>query len=67
MIGSTVSSCSSWSLERDVIPIPKATGDHVRENFQARGFELSASDFDAIGALEPSDRKIDQDDAAWNR
>ena len=39
----------------------------MRENLQAREFELSASDFDAIGALEPSDRKIDQDDAAWNR
>ncbi|WP_418284622.1 aldo/keto reductase [Halorubrum sp. DTA46] len=57
----------AWSLARDVVPIPKATGDHVRENLQAREFELSASDLDAIDALEPGDRKIDPDDAAWNR
>ena len=57
----------AWGLARDVVPIPKSTGDHVAENLRAVDAELPDADLDAIDALEPDDRKIDPDDAAWNR
>jgi 2,5-diketo-D-gluconate reductase B len=57
----------AWALARDVVPIPKATGDHVTENLKARELDLPASDLDRIDALDPGERQIDPDDAAWNR
>ena len=57
----------AWALARDVVPIPKSTGDHVAENLQAIDVDLPEVDLAEIDALEPSDRKIDPDDAAWNR
>ncbi|MFC5135015.1 MULTISPECIES: aldo/keto reductase [Haloferacaceae] len=57
----------AWALARDVVPIPKATGDHVTENLAALDLELSEEDLDAIDGLAGGDRTIDPDDAAWNR
>lgn len=57
----------AWALARDVVPIPKATGDHVTENLAALDLELSEADLDAIDGLAGGDRTIDPDDAAWNR
>lgn len=57
----------AWALERDVIPIPKSTGDHVTENLEALGLDLSAGDLAAIDGLADGERTIDPDDAAWNR
>ncbi|GAA0718196.1 2,5-diketo-D-gluconate reductase B [Halorubrum trapanicum] len=57
----------AWALDRGVVPIPKARGDHVRENLRAVDIDLSDSDLDAIDALDPGERQIDPDDAAWNR
>ena len=57
----------AWALARDVAPIPKATGDHVAENGRAAAAEVDPSVLAEIDALEPGDRRIDPDDAAWNR
>ncbi|MFW6317629.1 MAG: aldo/keto reductase, partial [Halorubrum sp.] len=57
----------AWALDRGVVPIPKATGDHVTENLRAVDVDLPESALDAIDALDPGDRQIDPDDAAWNR
>ncbi|WP_144799098.1 aldo/keto reductase [Halorubrum depositum] len=57
----------AWALARGVTPIPKATGDHVAENLAAVDAEIDPAVLDEIDALEPGDRKIDPDDAAWNR
>lgn len=57
----------AWALARGVTPIPKATGDHVAENLAAVDADVDPSVLDEIDALEPGDRKIDPDDAAWNR
>ncbi|MFW5917842.1 MAG: aldo/keto reductase [Halorubrum sp.] len=57
----------AWALDRGVTPIPKSTGDHVTENLRAVDVDLPESDLDAIDALEPGDRLIDPDGAAWNR
>jgi len=56
-----------WALARDVTPIPKATGDHVTENLRAVDAEVPDAALDAVDALEPGERRIDPDDAAWNR
>ncbi|ACM56762.1 aldo/keto reductase [Halorubrum lacusprofundi] len=57
----------AWALARGVTPIPKATGDHVTENRRAVGADVPKAALDAIDALEPGTRRIDPDDAAWNR
>jgi 2,5-diketo-D-gluconate reductase B len=57
----------AWALARDVTPIPKATGDHVRENLGAVDADVDPSILEAIDALEPGERRLDRDDAAWNQ
>ena len=58
----------AWHGQRDgVTPIPKATGDHIRENFDAFDIELTDDERERITALDRSERLIDPDDAAWNQ
>ncbi|SNR51185.1 aldo/keto reductase [Halorubrum vacuolatum] len=57
----------AWALARNVVPIPKATGDHVTENLAALELELDDADLAAIDGLVDGDRKIDPEAAAWNR
>ena len=57
----------AWALDCGTVPIPKARGDHVRENLRAVDVDLPEAALDAVDALEPGDRQIDPDDAAWNR
>ena len=60
--------CLAWGLAKEaVIPIPKATGDHLRENWEAQDFELDGEDIERIDAIEERRRLIDPKDAAWNR
>ncbi len=57
-----------WCLAQDaVVPIPKATGDHVRENWEARTLELDDEDLDRLDSIEERQRLIDPENAAWNR
>ncbi|WP_128905587.1 aldo/keto reductase [Halorubrum amylolyticum] len=56
-----------WAVARGVTPIPKATGNHVTENLRAADAAVPESALDAIDALERGERRIDPDDAAWNR
>ena len=56
----------AWALDRGVVPIPKATGEHVRENLLALDVDLDETDLEAVDAMAASDRLIDPDDAAWN-
>jgi len=57
-----------WCLEKEtVVPVPKATGDHVRENWAARGVDLDAEDLRRLDAIEERRRLIDPENAAWNR
>ena len=57
----------AWALDRDVTPIPKATGDHVTENLCAVDAEVPDSILAAVDALPIGDRQINRADAAWNR
>ncbi|AGB39299.1 aldo/keto reductase [Natronococcus occultus] len=58
----------AWQYDREgVVPIPKGTGDHIRENFAAREIELTDDERERIAALDRSERLVDPDEAAWNR
>ncbi|SFC36400.1 2,5-diketo-D-gluconate reductase B [Halobiforma haloterrestris] len=58
----------AWHYGRDgVVPIPKGTGDHVRENYAALDLELSDDERRRIAGLEDGERLVDPDRAAWNR
>ena len=64
----TAAVCLAWAFTREsLVPIPKGNGEHVRENYEARGLELDADDLDRIDAYDRNERFIDPDDAAWNR
>jgi 2,5-diketo-D-gluconate reductase B len=59
--------CLAWSLAQEsVVPIPKATGEHVRENWEARKLALDDEDLDRIAAIEETERLVDPDGAAWH-
>ena len=60
--------CLAWATSKEsLVPIPRATGDHVRANYEAPGLDLDAEDLDRIDAYDRTERFIDPDDAAWNR
>lgn len=59
--------CLAWCLAQEsVVPIPKATGEHVRENWAAQQLQLDDEDLDLIAGIEEQRRLVDPDGAAWN-
>ncbi|MFC6786190.1 aldo/keto reductase [Halobaculum halobium] len=65
---STAAVCLAWAFAQEaLVPIPKATGDHVRANYEARELELDEADLARIADYDVRERVIDPDDAAWNR
>jgi len=65
---STAAVCLAWAFAQEaLVPIPKATGEHVRANFEAQELELDEADLDRIAGYDVRERVIDPDDAAWNR
>jgi 2,5-diketo-D-gluconate reductase B len=53
------------SLER-LVPIPKARGEHVAENWAARDVDLDAEDMERIADLDRGERQVDFEAAPWN-
>jgi len=52
----------AWLEEKGVTAIPKATGrDHIADNWESLGLELSDDDIDRIDAIDRRDRKVDPD------
>ncbi|WP_277555332.1 aldo/keto reductase [Halobaculum limi] len=65
---STAAVCLAWAFAQEaLVPIPKATGDHVRANYEAQELELDEEDLDRIAAYDARERFIDPDGAAWNQ
>ncbi|MFC6906410.1 aldo/keto reductase [Halalkalicoccus tibetensis] len=58
----------AWLLKRGISPIPKASGDHVEENYRALELvdELTEADVEKIEGIDDRERLIDPDDAPWN-
>ncbi|TYL38667.1 aldehyde oxidoreductase [Natronococcus pandeyae] len=58
----------AWHYERDgVVPIPKGSGEHIRENYDALEIDLSEDERERIDGLDRGERLVDPDEAAWNR
>ncbi len=56
----------AWLLARDAVPIPKARGDHLTENWAARDLELSDDELATIDGIDRRHRTVDPDGAPWN-
>lgn len=49
-----------WALQRDLLVIPKATGQrHLRENFEVMDFQLGESEMESIGGRPRAARLFD--------
>jgi 2,5-diketo-D-gluconate reductase B len=57
----------AWLREAGVTAIPKATGEHVRENFESLSVELAPEDIERIDGIEPGERLVDPGFGPWNR
>jgi 2,5-diketo-D-gluconate reductase B len=57
----------AWSRAKGVVPIPKATGDHLEENRGSLALRMDESDLRRIDAVEGSERLVDPPSAPWNR
>jgi 2,5-diketo-D-gluconate reductase B len=56
--------CLTWAIDRGVMPIPKATGDHIKENYQSVTATLDENHRQLITEIE--DRwRTDQSDPDW--
>lgn len=57
----------NWIVSRGVIAIPKASSEeHIKENFEALDFELSAEDVEKINGLNRGERLIDNEWSEFN-
>jgi len=56
----------AWLREKGVTAIPKATGDHIAENWASLDVSLDAVDVERIDGIDRRHRCIDPDDAPWN-
>jgi len=55
----------AWLLRRGVSPVPKATGDHLRENHAATAVELTDDDVARIESVDRRRRVVDYEFAPW--
>jgi 2,5-diketo-D-gluconate reductase B len=60
--------CLAWCLRRGAVPIPKATGGHVAENYGALALadRLDEAAVGRIDALDRRERLVDPPSAPWN-
>ncbi|WP_158854464.1 aldo/keto reductase [Halorhabdus sp. CUG00001] len=57
----------AWLLDRKkVCPIPKATGEHIEENFAATALSIDAKAFDRIDNINTRYRIVDYEFAPWD-
>jgi diketogulonate reductase-like aldo/keto reductase len=57
----------AWLLAKErVAPIPKASGDHVAENFAALDLDLDPEDVERIDGIDRRHRVVDPDVAPWS-
>jgi 2,5-diketo-D-gluconate reductase B len=56
----------AWLAAVGAVPIPKATGDHLAENWAARDLELTETDHATIEGIDRRERLVDPEGAPWN-
>ena len=61
--------CLAWLLAKGIYPIPKARGDHIKENYRALELveQLKPGDIVKIDGVDRRERLIDPDSAPWNQ
>ena len=60
--------CLAWAAAQEsLVPIPKATGEHVRANYEAVSLDLDDEDLDRIANYDRRERVIDPAMGPWNR
>lgn len=57
----------AWHVAHDVTPIPKASGDHIRENWAATDCVLTPEEVELLDSIDERERFIDPVEAPWNR
>lgn len=58
----------AWHLQRDnVAAVPKASGDHIQENFESLSVKLDEEDVRRIDSIDRRERFVDPDIAPWNQ
>ncbi|ADJ15375.1 aldo/keto reductase [Halalkalicoccus jeotgali] len=58
----------AWLVDRGIHPIPKASGEHIEENYRALELveELTEADIEKIDGIEGRERLIDPENAPWS-
>jgi len=52
----------AWLMERNVVPIPKASGNHIQNNYESLELDLDAEDIGRIDSIEDEVRVVHPDD-----
>ena len=56
----------AWLREKEITPIPKATGEeHIRDNLASLDLDLDAEDVERIDGIDRADRQVDPSFAPW--
>jgi 2,5-diketo-D-gluconate reductase B len=55
----------AWCRAKRAVPIPKATGDHILENYQGLEITLSESDVASIDSIDKTKRLVNPPSAPW--
>lgn len=57
----------AWLASKDnVVPIPRSSGAHIRENYRALEIDLDEEDVERIETIERERRVVDPDKGPWN-
>lgn len=57
----------AWLMSKDnVVPIPKARGDHLSENYRAHDLQLDSEDVRRIEAIDREERIVDREKGPWS-
>lgn len=56
----------AWHRAKGSVPIPKATGEHIVENFASLDVSLTPDDIETIDRIDRRERLVDPPSAPWN-
>jgi 2,5-diketo-D-gluconate reductase B len=56
----------AWLRAKGVVPIPKATGQHIAENWEVLSTTLTDEDVALLDAIDRRERLVDPPSAPWN-
>jgi len=57
----------AWLRQKGITAIPKATGDHIHENWQSLTLRLDDADVRKLDSIDRIERQVDPSFGPWNR